>query len=108
VSGGWITRADRARRQQAALALAAILADCDDLPLIVWTVGPAGGTLAGQVAGAGARAVFAAWQQALAMGDVLETPITGGSRLRSRGSRGGVRVTLTATVPAGERNRVTS
>jgi hypothetical protein len=33
VSGGWSTRADRSRwQQQAALARAAILADCDDLP----------------------------------------------------------------------------
>jgi hypothetical protein len=52
--------------------------------------------------------VFVAWQQALAMGDVLETPVSGGSRLRTGGSRGGVRVTLTATVPGGERNGVTS
>ncbi len=105
VSGCWITQADRVRwQQQAALTLAAILAGCDDLPLIA----RAGGTLAGHVAGAGAGNVFAAWHRVLAMGDVLGTPLSGGSRPRTRSSRGGVRVTLTATVPAGERNGVTS
>ena len=40
VTGGWITRADRARWQRdAARELAAILGGCDGLPLIAWTVG---------------------------------------------------------------------
>ena len=104
VSGGWITRADRARWQrQAVRELAAILGDCGSLPLIAWTVSSSGGGLSGRVAGpesaAGARAVFAAWQHALGMSDVLETPAAGGSWLRASTWRGGVRVTVTAAVP---------
>jgi hypothetical protein len=72
------------------------------LPLIAWTVAAADGSLAGQVtgAGAGARAAFAAWRQALAMDHVLETAVSGGTWLRARAWRGGVRVTVTAAVPA--------
>jgi hypothetical protein len=85
-----------------------ILEGCGDLPLLAWTVGPAGGSLAGQVTGAGARAAFAAWRRALAMNDVLDTPVAAGTWLRARAWRGGVRVTVTATVPAGDRNEVIS
>jgi hypothetical protein len=107
VSGGWITQADRAGWQQrAARELAVILEDCGGLPLLAWTVGPAGGSLAGQVTGAGARAVFAAWRQALAMGDVLETSVAGGTWVRASVWRGGVRVAVTATISAGDRNGV--
>lgn len=85
--------------------LAAILGACGDLPLIMWTAGPAGG-LAGSVTGpapAGdVRMVFTACQQALAMDDVAETGVAGGTWLRARAWRGGVRVTVTATVPAGD------
>jgi hypothetical protein len=101
VSGGWITPADRERRQRAAVReLAAILGGSDGLPLIAWTVGAAGGGLTGQVAGAGGRAAFTAWQRALAMDDVAETAVSGGIWLRARAWRGGVRVTVTATVGA--------
>jgi hypothetical protein len=87
-----ITQADRAGWQrQAARELAAILDRHDALPLIAWTVGSSGGGLSGQVTGlvpaGGVRAVFTAWQQALS---------------RARAWRGGVRVTVTATVPASE------
>jgi hypothetical protein len=102
-----ITQADRAGWQrQAARELAAILDDCDDLPLIAWTVGPSGGGLSGRVTGpvpaAGVRGVFTAWQQALGMDDVLEMAVASGTWLRARARRGGVRVTLTVTVPAGD------
>jgi hypothetical protein len=107
VSGGWITQADRAGwQQQAARELAVILEDCGGLPLLAWTVGPAGGSLAGQVTGAGACAAFAAWRQALALGDVLETSVAAGSWVRARVWRGGVCVTVTATIPASDRNGV--
>lgn len=105
MSGGWITQADRAGWQhQAARELAVILEDCGGLPLLEWTVSPAGG-LAGQVTGAGARAraEFAAWRQALAMDDVLETPVAAGTWVRARVWRGVVRVTVTATICAGDR-----
>jgi len=102
VTGGWITRADRERRQRdAARELAAILSGCDGLPLIAWTVGTAGGSLTGQVAGAGGHAAFTAWRQALAADDVAETAVSGGTWLRARTWRGGVRVTVTVTVPVG-------
>jgi hypothetical protein len=103
VTGGWIAQADRERWQrEAARELAAILDAHRGLPLIAWAVGPAGGSLAGRVAGP--RAAFAAWQRALGLDDVLEVPAVGGNAvwLRARAQRGGVRVTVTATVAAGE------
>jgi len=105
VSAGWITHADRAGWQrQAVRELAAILDDCDDLPLIAWTVGSSGG-LSGRVAGpesaAGAREAFAVWRQALGMSDVLEAPVAGGAWIRASTVRGGVRVTVAVTVSAG-------
>lgn len=109
MTGSWGTHADRARwQQQAARELAAILDDGAGLPLIARAAGPAGGSLTGQVTGAGARAAFAAWQQALGMGEVPEAAVSGGSWLRARAWRGGVRVTVTATVPAGDGNEVLS
>ncbi len=107
MTGGWITQADRARWQrQAAAELASILGHCDGLPLITWTVSASGGSVCGRVTGpapaAGVRGVFTAWQEALGMGDVLEAAVAGGTRLRARGWRGGVRVTVTATIPGGE------
>lgn len=102
-----ITQADRAGWQrQAARQLAAILDHHAALPLIAWTVGSSGGGLSGQVTGlvpaGGVRAVFTAWQQALSMDEVLQTAVAGGTWLRARAWRGGVRVTVTATVPASE------
>lgn len=72
-----ITQADRAGWQrQAVRELASIIEDCAGLPLIAWTVGPAGPVLAGRVNGllaAGqARAVFAAWRAALALEESRE------------------------------------
>lgn len=102
----WITQADRVRWQlQAARELAAIVEDCAGLVPVTWTVSTSGGGLAGRVTGpapaGGVRMVFTAWQQALAMNDVAETAVAGGTWLRARSWRGGVRVTVTATVPAG-------
>jgi len=106
VSAGWITHAGRAGWQrQAVRELAAILDDCDGLPLIAWTAGSPGGGLSGRVAGpesaAGAREAFAVWRQAPGMSDVLETPVAGGAWLHARTMRGWVRVTVAVTVSAG-------
>ena len=55
MTGGWIIRADRERWQRDAVReLASILDAHPGLPLIAWAVGPAGGSLAGMVPGAGA------------------------------------------------------
>jgi hypothetical protein len=106
----WVTQADRERWQrQAAGELASILDAHPGLPLIAWTAGPAGGGLTGQVTGPATagrvRAAFMTWQQALGLDDLLEVPA--GDRavvwLRARGWHGGVRVTVTATVTAGEK-----
>ena len=89
-------------QRRAAAELAAILDAHPGLPLIAWTVGPAGGSLAGRAGGP--RAAFAVWQQALGLDDVLEVPAGDGSAiwLRARARRGGIQVTVTATVTAGE------
>jgi hypothetical protein len=104
VTGGWITQADRERWQRDAVReLAAILDAHPGLPLIAWAVGQSGGSLSGRIAGAGTRAAFTAWQQALGLDDVLEVPATCGSAvwLRASARRGSVRVTVTA-VAGGE------
>jgi len=99
-----ITQADRVRWQrQAVRELAAIIEDCAGLPLIAWTVGPAGSVLAGRVSGlfpAGqTRAVFAGWRAALALEESRERPGIGGTvLLQASARRGGVKVRLTATV----------
>ena len=103
MTGGWITRADRARWQQRAAAeLAAILAGHPDMPVIAWTVTASGRALSGQVLApaAGRRGLFGEWQQALGLGDVTETPSGTGAAvyLHARGVRGGVAVSVTATV----------
>ena len=91
-----ITLADRARWQREAVReLAAVLGAHDDLPVIAWTVTPAGGGLSGRISGlapaAAVRAAFTAWQQAPGLDDVTETASAGGtvSRLRGRAWRGG-------------------
>ena len=103
VTGGWITQAGRARWQQRAAAeLAAILAGHPDIPVIAWTVTASGGALSGQVLApaAGRRGLFAEWRQALGLGDVTETRSGTGAAvyLHARGVRGGVAVSVTATV----------
>lgn len=104
MSGGWVTQADRARWQyQAALALAAILGDCGGLPLITRTIAPAGLVLSARVPGpapAGqVRAAFAAWREALSLEDYREGPGSGGTtRLYAAGTRGEVRIRISAHV----------
>ena len=108
MSGGWVTQADRKRWQRDAVReLAAILDAHPGLPLIAWAVGQSGGVLSGRIAGpvpgAGPRAAFTAWQQALGLEDVLKVPADGRAAawLRATTRRGSVRVTVTA-VAAGE------
>jgi hypothetical protein len=103
VTGGWITQADRARWQQrAAGELAAILAAHPDMPVVAWTVTAAGGALSGQVLvpAAGRRGLFGQWRQVLGLSELTETPAAAGTPvyLHARGVRGGVTVSLAATV----------
>jgi hypothetical protein len=104
VTGGWITQADRSRWQQRAAAeLAAILDAHPGIPVIAWTItAPGGGALSGQVLvpSPGRRGLFAQWQQALGLEEVTEIPAAGGTPayLHARGVRGGVTVSVAATV----------
>ena len=103
MTGGWITQADRSRWQQrAASELAAILAAHPDIPVLAWTITASGGALSGQVLAPaeGRRGLFAQWRQALRLEDATETPPTAGTPvyLHARGVRGGVTVSVTATV----------
>jgi len=103
VTGGWITQADRARwQQQAAAELAVILDGHPDLPVIAWTVTASGRALSGQVLAPaeGRRRLFGQWRQALGLDGVTETPARNGTPvfLHARGVRGGVAVSVTATV----------
>jgi hypothetical protein len=102
VTGGWITHADRARWQlEAVRELAVILADCDTLPMITWTVACGGAVLAGRVNGpapAGQmRATLGAWRQALVLDDCREWPGGRGTvRMHASGRHGGVLVRISA------------
>ena len=103
MTGGWITQADRVRWQQrAAGELAAILAAHPDMPVIAWTVTASGGALSGQVLSpaSGRHGLFTEWRKALGLDEVTETPAAGGTAvyLHARGVRGGVTVSVTATV----------
>jgi hypothetical protein len=103
VTGGWITQADRARWQQRAAAeLAAILAGHPELPVIAWTVTASGGALSGQVLipAAGRRELFGEWRRALGLAEATEVPSAAGMPvyLHARGVRGGVAVSVAATV----------
>ncbi len=102
MTGGWITQADRSRWQQRAAAeLAALLAGHPGIPVIAWTVTASGGALSGRVlAAAGRRSLFGQWRQALGLDEATETPSAGGAAvyLHARGVRGGVPVSVTATV----------
>jgi hypothetical protein len=107
VTGGWITQADRARWQQRAAAeLAAILDAHPGIPVLAWTVTASGGALSGQVLAPAAsrRGLFGQWQRALGLDEVTETPAAGGTPvyLHARGVRGGVAVSVAATVFDGE------
>lgn len=99
-----ITHAERAGWQrQAAAELAAILRAHRDLPMIAWTVGPAGATLTGHVNGLGpaqeVRASFDAWRAALMICEHTDTRSGPGvAHLRAVTRRNRVHVGLTATV----------
>jgi hypothetical protein len=100
-----IAQAGRASWQrQAAAELARILEGHPELPCIAWTAGPASSVLIGQVSGLAlsapkVRQVFAAWRQALGLGECREQPGGGGtSRLHAADRSGGVTVRLTAAV----------
>ena len=103
MTGGWITQADRSGWQQLAAAeLAVILAAHPGIPVIAWTVTASGGALSGQVLAPAAvrRGLFGQWRLALGLGEVTETPSSGGTAvyLHARGVRGGVAVSIAATV----------
>ena len=103
MTGGWISQGDRSRWQQRAAAeLAAILAAHQGIPVIAWTVTASGGALSGQVLAPAAarRGLFGQWRQALGLDEATETPSASGTPvyLRARGVRGGVTVSVTATV----------
>ena len=103
MTGGWITQAGRSRWQQRAPAeLAAILTVHPGIAVLAWTVTASGGALSGHVLApaAGRRALFGQWRQALGLDEVTETPSAGGTPvyLHARGARGGVAVSVTATV----------
>ena len=104
MSSSWIGQAERAAWQRRAAAeLAAILEAHGGLPLISWTVGPAGSVLVGRVSAlfpaAQARSVFTAWQKGLALEEAREDQMSGGTTVLHAAARGrGVTVRLTATV----------
>ena len=103
VTGGRVTQADRSRWQQRAAAeLAAILAAHPGIAVLAWTVTASGGALSGRVLApaAGRRVLFGQWRQALGLDEVTETPSVNGTAvyLHARGVRGGVPVSVTATV----------
>ena len=103
MTGGWISQADRSRWQlRAASELAAILDAHPGIPVIAWTVTASGGALSGRVLvpSPARRGLFAQWQQALGLDEVTEIPSAGGTPvyLHARGIRGGVAVSVAATV----------
>jgi len=102
-----VTQLERAWWQrQAAAELAAILDAHADVPVIAWTVSAFGGSLSGRVTAPAsqARGLFTAWQQALRLDDIAETPAGNGMAgyLRARAWRDGVLVTVIATAPGRE------
>lgn len=103
MSRSWISQGERAAWQRRAAAeLAAILEAHADLPVITWTVGPAGSVLVGRVSGlapaARVREVFAAWRQGLALEEERGHQMSGGMTWLHAAARGHeVTVRLTAT-----------
>ena len=90
-------------QRRAARELTAILDTHRDLPVIAWTVAPAGATLIGHVNGLGSagkvREVFDVWRVALALTAHTETTSGSGAVfLRAVADRNQVRVGVTATV----------
>jgi hypothetical protein len=104
VTGSPITHAEQAGWQRrAASVLAAILDAHRGLPVIAWTVAPAGSALLGQVNSLASadevRHRFHAWRAALGLSEHSETACAGQTaRLRAWGYRNRVRVVLVASV----------
>jgi len=99
-----ITQGERSRWQRRAAAeLARILDVHPGLPVIAWTIGPAGSVLAGRVNGlapAGqVRVTFEMWRSALALEDYREHATGSGTTfLHAAARRDAVTVRLTASV----------
>ncbi len=98
-----ITQAERSAWQwRAATELVSLLNTHQDLPVIAWTVGPAGSNLVGHVNGLAPAATvqdtFDSRRMALALGEPSRTASRGSVYLRALTYRKGVRVALTATV----------
>lgn len=96
-----ITQAERNLWQRrAAAALARLLDEHRDLPVITWTVGPAGSVLMGRVNGlqpaASARAQFEAWTAALAPDERREHTHLALTCLTARARRDSVTIALQA------------
>ena len=107
MTGGWITQAGRSRWQQRAAAeLAAILAAHPDIPVFAWTVTASGEALSGQVLAPdpARRKLFGQWQRALGPDEATEIPSAAGTPvcLHACGVRGGVMVSVAATVFGGK------
>jgi hypothetical protein len=103
VTGYEISHEDQAGWQRRAAAeLGRILAEQRGLPVIAWTVGPAGATLSGRVGGlapaARVRAVFDAWRAALGLDEHRPGTSAGVTYLHAAADRNRVRVTLAAAV----------
>jgi hypothetical protein len=95
-----ITQAERsAWQRRAAAALVYLLAEHGDLPVIAWTVGPAGSVLVGRVNGlqpsATVRTVFDAWTAAL-QGEHREHTHAALTSLSAQARRGSVTIMLQA------------
>lgn len=99
-----ITQGERSRWQRrATVELTRILDMHSGLPVIAWTVGPAGSVLIGQVTGlapvAQVRAIFEMWRSALALEEYREHATGGGTTfLHAAARRNPVTVRLTASV----------
>jgi hypothetical protein len=96
-----ITQADHyIWQRRAAAALVRLLDEHRDLPVITWTVGPAGSVLVGRVNGlqpaAMARAVFDAWTAALALSQRRERTDLAPTHLSAQARRDSVTVVLLA------------
>lgn len=90
-------------QQRAAARLVAILQAHRDLPVIAWTVGPAGAVLAGRVDALGSagdvRRVFDVWRQALQLTEHADVTCSGGAiYLQAVARDDRVTLALTATV----------
>ncbi len=93
------TRAERAAWQRRAVTeLARILDRHRELPLLAWTVGPAGSVLLGQIATPTGRDGFDAWCHALALVDRREQVQEAVTYLSAKSLQDSVRVVLNATL----------